>query len=252
MIHYHGTPLSGGISVNAKALMGKHAMISYANPEAVHIAAEVCQSFCLDNGAFSVWKRGAALDIDGYAEFVAHWMRHPAFDFYVIPDVIEGSLDDNRKLIATWAKTGIDMLRYGAPVWHMHEPVEVLRDYCNAYMRVCIGSSGAYSEVGTGRWWGRIAEAMDVACDDEGFPNSKLHGLRMLDPTIFSHLPLASADSTNVARNIGIDSAWKGTYTPQSREARAIILSERIEAHASAHRWVGWAGGAGKNFELLG
>ncbi|MGK9559302.1 hypothetical protein O6495_24055, partial [Salmonella enterica subsp. enterica] len=44
---------------------------------------------------------------------------------------------------------------------------------------------------------------------------------------------LASADSTNVARNIGIDSAWKGTYSPQSKETRAYVLAERIESFNS-------------------
>ncbi|HGF0958712.1 TPA: class I SAM-dependent methyltransferase [Yersinia enterocolitica] len=67
-----------------------------------------------------------------------------------------------------------------------------------------------------------------------GQPITKLHGLRMLNPTIFTRLPLASADSTNVARNIGIDSAWKGTYSPQSKETRASILVERIESFNGA------------------
>ena len=58
----------------------------------------------------------------------------------------------------------------------------------------------------------------------------------MLNPAIFSELPLSSADSTNVARNIGIDSAWRGTYQPRSKETRAVILTERIESHNSAQR----------------
>ncbi len=46
-----------------------------------------------------------------------------------------------------------------------------------------------------------MAQAMAQACD-LGRPRVKLHGLRMLDVEVFSRLPLASADSTNVARNI--------------------------------------------------
>jgi len=42
---------------------------------------------------------------------------------------------------------------------------------------------------------------MEVCCDADGMPKTKLHGLRMLDPVIFSHMPLSSADSCNVARN---------------------------------------------------
>lgn len=62
-----------------------------------------------------------------------------------------------------------------------------------------------------------MAEIMEVACDSEGYPRSKLHGLRMLDTVLFAHIPLSSADSCNVARNIGIDQAWKGSYTPKSK-----------------------------------
>ena len=65
-----------------------------------------------------------------------------------------------------------------------------------------------------------MAETMNAICTD-GLPACKLHGLRMLDPEVFTRLPLASADSTNIARNIGIDSAWTGAYMPPSKESRA-------------------------------
>ena len=97
-----------------------------------------------------------------------------------------------------------------------------------------------------------MAEAMDVACDSDGYPKAKLHGLRMLDPTVFSHFPFASADSTNVARNCGLDVRWNGPYAPRSRRMRALILMERIEAHAAAHRWAGSGVGAAQNGELFG
>ncbi|MDR9993265.1 hypothetical protein PTZ59_24650, partial [Enterobacter hormaechei subsp. steigerwaltii] len=67
------------------------------------------------------------------------------------------------------------------------------------------------------------------------YPITKLHGLRMLNADIFRHIPLSSADSTNVARNIGIDKAWdKSAYAPASKETRAAVLVERIEAFNSA------------------
>jgi hypothetical protein len=37
-------------------------MISFARPEQIRLASGICQSFCLDNGAFSVWRRKAKLD----------------------------------------------------------------------------------------------------------------------------------------------------------------------------------------------
>ena len=253
VIHYHGTRLSGDRLVTIRALAGKHAMVSYADPSVVEIIAEVCQSFCFDNGAFTTWKQGKQYDMEGYAEWVEKWIRHPGFDFYCIPDVIDGTPEEGMRLIAKWREiTDHNMLVHGAPVWHMHEPMEVLRDFCHAFQRVCIGSSGQYATIGNDKWWGRIAQAMKVACDEEGRPKAKLHGLRQLDPTIFSQIPYASVDSTNVARNIGIDSAWKGTYTPKSRESRAMIMMERIEAHCSATRWCGDSAGVQQNLALFG
>ena len=96
-----------------------------------------------------------------------------------------------------------------------------------------------------------MAEIMDVACVD-GKPRRKLHGLRMLDPGVFSKLPLSSADSTNVARNIGIDQRWKGSYTVRSRSVRSLILMERIERHASAAYWCPEMIDNYQNFQLLG
>lgn len=103
--------------------------------------------------------------------------------------------------------------------------------------RICLGSSGEYAQIGTPKWYTRMAEAMDVICDKHGRPCAKIHGLRMLDPAIFTQFPFASADSTNIARNIGIDSAWKGTYTPPTKAARAAVMRARLEAHQSPTFW---------------
>lgn len=252
MIHYHGTPLSGDNFVAIRALKGKHAMVSFAASGQMEIVAEVCQSFCIDNGAFTTWKTGKAYDIEKYAEFISDWHTHPGFDFYCIPDVIDGDEKENLAMVGKWRNlVNYKIFNKGAPVWHMHEAIEVLKIYVHAYDRVCIGSSGEYAVVGDNKWWSRIAEAMSAICDD-GRPRAKLHGLRMLDPTIFSHLPLSSADSTNVARNIGIDGRWNGSYAPRSRETRAAILMERIESHASAAKWNGSGVGAMPNGELFG
>lgn len=97
-----------------------------------------------------------------------------------------------------------------------------------------------------------MAEIMEVCCDSDGLPLVKLHGLRMLDTGIFSRVPLASADSTNVARNIGIDSRWKGTYLPRSKLSKALILMNNVEDHVAAHRWNGDGAGFQQNMELLG
>jgi len=82
-----------------------------------------------------------------------------------------------------------------------------------------------------------VGAAMNVVCDREGRPICKLHGLRMLNPEVFSRLPLASADSTNIAQNIGIDSAWRGPYTPASKDSRALVMRTRIESQQAMILW---------------
>jgi len=250
MIHYHGASFSGSPN-STMALMSRHAMVSFARPEPVSVVAEICQSFTIDNGAFSAWKSDTEFDIEGYARFIKKWYRHPAFDWYVIPDVIDGDSDDNMKMRGAWSKfCQGDMWELGVPVWHLHEPLEVLTQLAQAYARIALGSSGEFADVGAPPWWARMTEAMEVVTDEEGQPKAKLHGLRMLDPTIFSQFPFASADSTNVARNIGIDSRWTGAYAPASKYSRALILMERIEKHASASRW-SETNGIAKNLDLF-
>jgi hypothetical protein len=83
-----------------------------------------------------------------------------------------------------------------------------------------------------------MGQAMRVICDDMGRPICKLHGLRMLDPAIFTKLPFSSTDSTNIARNVGIDKNWKhGNYPPPTKEARAQVMRSRIEAHNAPTTW---------------
>lgn len=234
MIHYHGTPASGTRQDAARFLSGRHCMIPFPRPDDLAVAMEVSASFCVDNGAYSVWRRGEVLDVDAYFQFVEGVMRHPAFDWAVMPDVIDGAQEDSAALISRWPFGP----HAGVPVWHLHESLDWLRFLCGAYPRVAFGSSGEWATPGTDAWWGRMAEAMAAICDDRGRPPCKLHGLRMLDPAIFTRLPLASADSTNASRNSSLSKRF-GMYTPATRGQRQQIIADRVEAHQSAAAWVG-------------
>lgn len=219
MIHYHGTPCGGERQQVAKFVAGRHVLIPWPRDEDIGAAAEACQSFCLDNGAFSAWRTGEpVVDWAGYYEWVAVWSRHPGFDFAIIPDVIDGTERDNDRLVSEWEDRVRRPHTTGAPVWHLHESLERLSRLVHGWPRVCLGSSGTYSTPGTESWWSRIAEAMTVACDVDGRPIAKLHGLRMLDPAVFHRIPLASADSTNAARNSSGFSRF-GMYCPPSSAA---------------------------------
>lgn len=236
MIHYHGLPITPATAA-LRAISGGHAFVSYRHPDQLTLALESSQSFALDNGAFSAWKSGEPVtDWSPFYEWVAELHRYPAFDFAVIPDVIDGDEEDNDALLNEWPWKDVAP-HIGAPVWHLHESLERLERLVLNWPRVCLGSSGAYAQIGTPEWWTRMAEAMNVICDRAGRPCAKIHGLRMLNPEVYTRFPFSSADSTNIGQNIGIDSAWKGTYTPPTKEARAALMRERIESSQSPMFW---------------
>lgn len=232
MIHYHGTPIGGTRQDAARFLAGRHALVPFPRQDDLGIVAEACQSFCFDNGAFSVWKRGGVLDVDGYTRWVDDWRHHPGFDWALIPDVIDGDEKANDELLERWP-----VHLPGVPVWHLHESLERLQRLASTWRTVALGSSGQWRTPGTEAWWKRIGTAMDAICDDHGRPLCRLHGLRMLDPQIFSRLPFASADSTNAAVNGGSVSRF-GMYCPPTAGQRAAVIADRIESHNSASTWV--------------
>lgn len=234
MIHYHGLPIWPATAAGA-AINGGHAFVTWERPEQLGLAVECAQSFALDNGAFTAWKQGRPVkDWAEFYEWAGRCQRIPSCDFAVIPDVIDGTEADNDALLAEWPLARW----FGAPVWHMHESLDRLARLAADWGRVCLGSSGEFAKVGTAEWWDRMAAAMVVVCDAEGRPGVRLHGLRMLNPAVFTRLPLASADSTNIAQNIPIDQAWRGTYTPPNKEARAAVMRARIESHNAPASWV--------------
>jgi hypothetical protein len=233
MIAYHGTPL-GGTRIDApRFFKGRHAMVSFANQDDLGVVAECCASFVLDNGAFTAWTKGITPDWDKYAEWVSLWSKHPGYDWAILPDVIDGTEDDNWVLQMEYRK-----LPMGVGVYHLHESFDHLERMINRYPRIALGSSGQWPTPGTRSWWDRMSEIMNFICDDDGRPTVKIHGLRMLDPQIFSRLPLASADSCNAAINSGSLSRF-GIYTPPTVSQRAEVIASRIEYHNSAAIWEG-------------
>lgn len=236
MRKFHGLPATPNTAA-IEIIQGGDAFISWERPDQLALALEYASGIGFDNSAFSAWSQGRPVqDWEPYYQWIAELHRYPAFEFAVIPDVIDGDERANDALLEDWPWRK-SAPHVGAPVWHLHESLDRLERLVSNWPRVCIGSSGQFAQIGTPTWWVRMAEAMDVICDREGRPGARLHGLRMLDPEIFTKFPFASADSTNIARNIGIDSKWKGTYTPPSKEARARVMRQRIEAFQSPQLW---------------
>ena len=243
MIAYHGTPCGATRPDAARFLKGRHALVSFANPEDIPIVAEACASFVLDNGAFSMWSESEKAKAEGrilpppdwnkWVDWAMFWSRHPGYDWALAPDTIDGSLDDNKRLLFHFGRK----VPMSVPVYHLHEPLEWLENLAQNWPRVALGSSGQWRTPGTASWWARMREVMDVCCDSEGRPKCKLHGLRMLDPLIFSRLPLSSADSCNATINSGSIKRF-GMYTPPTASQRMEVIAARIEHHNSAAVWV--------------
>lgn len=232
MIKYHGTPL-GGTGLDAiKFLGGRHALISYAHPRQTAEVLECCESFCLDNGAFTIWKTtGGNIDVGGYKKWVDTIGIHPAFDFALIPDIIMGTEDENDRLISQWESDKVCV-----PVFHLGESVERFFNLAKNHKKIALGSTSEWGVSGSKRWWKMMANFMDTICDSSGNVPVKLHGLRMLDIKIFQYLPLHSGDSTNAGVN-GHLCMKKGTHPAITRWQGNERIAQKIEAFQSASHW---------------
>jgi len=235
MIHYHGTPISGSRQEASRFLVGRHALVPFKSQDDINAVLEFSQSFVFDNSAFSYCKSGKGdVDVKSYFEWVHRFQGHPNLDWCLIPDKIDGTEEQNKLLVKQWL--GLYPKVKSVPVWHMHDSLEWLDYLSQTFITVALGSSGQYAHPGTNKWWGRMSEAMDVVCDSDGRAKCKLHGLRMLNPEIFTKLPLTSADSTNAAVNAGSLKRF-GMYMPTTSSQRASVIADRIEMYNSAPVW---------------
>ena len=98
MIHYHGTPISPMKAI--ETMGGKHFCVSYARPDDLKRCLRIGQSLMLDNGAFSAKTRGLPFDRDGFYAWVEPLLVHPHWG--VVPDVIDGSEDEQRQMVKSW------------------------------------------------------------------------------------------------------------------------------------------------------
>jgi hypothetical protein len=213
-------------------LTGRHFCVSYARPDDIEVCHRIGQSVMLDNGAFSFWRermegRAPSLkahatgngDWSGYYDWAEEWLDHPT-TWAVIPDVIDGSEEENDRLLVSWFQR---RLLKGSPVWHLHESLDRLRRLASGYERVCFGSSAAYRTVGSVAWHRRVSEAFDAIADERGRV-PWVHMLRGMS-LAGGPYPFASADSTDVARN----------HNRQQNTARA--MADRWDAMQTPALW---------------
>lgn len=162
-------------------------------PKDVRRCHEIGQSVMLDNGAFSVWRRGATPDWSGYYGWTDEWLNCPT-TWAIIPDVVEGDDDEQDALIAQWPHG-----QRGSPVWHLHESIGRLLRLIDTWPKVCMGSSAQYAVPLSDPWRRRMDEAWNaIAAKHARTP--WIHMLRGMACS-GERWPFASVDSTDIARN---------------------------------------------------
>ena len=219
----------------AKSAKGRHLLYSFYHSNQIEWTINECSSFVVDNGAFSHWKSGKGeIDMQEYYNFALSLSKHPSFDWCLIPDKIDGTEADNDRMINEWEQLG--NIR-SVPIWHLHETISKLQALADSYNLVAIGSSGDYATIGTDQWRNRMDEAFASICDINGIPLVQLHGLRMLDPRIFTYYPFKSCDSCNAAVNSGSLSRF-GMYKPPTVSGRFNVIADRIESNNSPSTYI--------------
>lgn len=204
MIKYHGTPITPK-AIFLESMKNRNCLVSFANQQDLKIAIKYCNKIILDNGAFSFWTKKKKIDWSEYYSWVSK--NYEKIDYYIIPDVIDGTEKENDDLIVDFFRK----VRFGygfhhlfskaIPVWHIDESLERLKKLMQHFNYIAFGSAGEYSQLGTESWHKRMNDAMKIVCDENGRPKVKIHMLRCLNPKIFTQYPFYSGDSTNLARN---------------------------------------------------
>lgn len=236
----HGTP------VTPKRLLpdlkGASFCVSFAAPEQARDVVPLQDPhgiLVLDNGAFSIWnakRRGRQLPprlrFDSQEEYRLAFWRWAEFHqsgcpnaVAVIPDVIEGSAEENLKEASYALRAGY--ARYPERtmfIWHMDEPISQLRTALRIFNFVGIGSCAEYDVQRQRQAYmdrlRHVAAVWDYISMERGY-RPWVHLMRGLG--IYHMAPaFASADSSNVAVNHCRHKATHG-------EDRVRHLAGRIE-----------------------
>lgn len=223
MIHYHGTPITPVASL--LELAGRHFCVSHQAPQDVQRVHLIGQSVMLDNGAFSKWKSGKAVDWPAYYDWCDRWLDYRT-TWAVIPDEIDAGSQQQDALIREWPHGD-----RGVPVWHMDEPMDRLLRLADEWPRVCVGSTAEYADVLSDLWCAR----MDATFNELSKRHRRLPWLHMLRGMQLSGMrwPFASVDSTDIARNHNRPSntprqmadRWDAMQTP----ATWVLRPEQME-----------------------
>lgn len=196
MIKVHVTPITPK-SIFDKFLKDESVLINYLRPENYKAAVKDnhCKYIYIDNGAYTYFRKGITPNYDNFY----HWLENKEYDYFFIPDVIDGNEQDNNNLIELMPNK---FKAKSIPVYHLHEDLSRLDYLMNKdFTYIALGASGKYWNVGSDIWFDRMDEIMKILCNSNGYPKVRIHALRCLNPKVFIYFPFYSADSSNLAQN---------------------------------------------------
>lgn len=167
--------------------------------------------FMLDSGAFSVWNKGASIDLDEYIQFCK---RHPKISYYVCLDVIQGSAKASEKDVVceqTW-KNYIKMIKElpiekVIPVFHRGEDwkwLEKYLDFGSPY--IGFGQTGGFG--GKREQKEYLKELKKYILDSEGKPKVKTHGFAVTSFELMTVFPWHSVDSASWIKQGSFGGVW--------------------------------------------
>ncbi len=271
-IHFHGGPMWGKESIGpnkvitCKEVLYKDscALVSYARMDQLKYILGAARCVWFDNGAFKDWndrRRGKKPDGDRYQHWLKFYLKvlklYNDIEYFFIPDVIEGSEEDNDRLINQLPEFMRDLVKFNRdvvnsvfpflagsndeyaasmlvsfmksksiPVWHSVESLDRLSRLCREWPIVAFGLCGPHYKATSKKGDARLREAFyHVYCSER--IDVKIHGLRMLDGRVLGKYPFHTADSSFVATNVPKTESQMSEV--QCKLARTAIYKSKIE-----------------------
>ncbi len=231
--------IGGGRVVTCKEVLYKNscALVSFARMDQLKYIMGAASSVYFDNGAFSDWKKN-----DKVNRPPSHWAKYYALvmayysriDGFFIPDVIEGSEEQNDVLVDSLPSS---IACKAIPVWHSVESLDRLERLCRRFDKVALGFCGPHEKIYSHAAFERLQEVFEFIYVKKRI-DVKVHGLRMLDSRVLGRFPFSSADSAYVSVNVPKDRQQMPEV--KCKLARTAIYKNKIEVVTppTVEQWV--------------
>lgn len=171
-----------------RRLLSYHYCINGGHPmDGIQITKQKAVNFFLDSGAFSAWSQNTKVDIHEYIDFIKQHEKY--ITVYANLDVIKdprATLQNQRIM----EKHGLQPL----PVFHIGSPIKYLKYYLKRYEYICLGVAGISNKTRLIPW---LDYCFSLVCDEDGYPQNRMHGFAVTGFRIMRRYPWYSVDSTS-------------------------------------------------------